>query len=429
VDLTPDDLVETSYSLLFLARGRHPILMNKLRFDGHWANRPRDVANLARFASSELERPLNWQVVSIDRDWTDWSDAPILYLASHEAPKLKENDYVKLKRFVEAGGMLFTQADGGSEAFNKFVGELSKKLFPTFEWADLPKDHDIYTINFHVNPQPKLRFVSNGSRILMLHSPDDISQHWQLRADKSKRNLFELGVNLFIYAAGKTDLRNRLDAHDLPEPPGERSFALRVARVKYNGQWDPEPGAWKRFANWFEYQTGYGLIVSMVEPSQLNSTTHPLAHLTGTAAWTPSDDEIAALRKYVESGGTLIIDACGGAVPFGQSVSGNIIPRGFAKATPLILDNLHPLLAGKADGMEALPRPGVRIFADQKLGKSGPRMELYSAGHGHVIYSALDLTTALLNTNTWAVFGYRPSYAQSFIKNAILWTLDGGADQ
>ena len=50
------ELTETAYCLLFLARGRHPILMNKLRFDGFWANRPRDVANLARFASKELER-------------------------------------------------------------------------------------------------------------------------------------------------------------------------------------------------------------------------------------------------------------------------------------------------------------------------------------------------------------------------------------
>ncbi|HSU68751.1 MAG TPA: hypothetical protein VLJ39_17860, partial [Tepidisphaeraceae bacterium] len=67
------DDVETAYNLLFLARGRHPILMNKLRFEGYWANRPRDLANLSRFMSHELERQLNWQIVPLARPWTDWT--------------------------------------------------------------------------------------------------------------------------------------------------------------------------------------------------------------------------------------------------------------------------------------------------------------------------------------------------------------------
>ena len=56
---------------------------------GYWANRPRDVANLARFAGRQLERPINWQVVNLDNPWTDWTDIPILYLASHQPVRLK----------------------------------------------------------------------------------------------------------------------------------------------------------------------------------------------------------------------------------------------------------------------------------------------------------------------------------------------------
>ena len=87
-----DTVVETAYALLFLARGRHPVMMTKLKFDKYWDNRPRDVANLAKFAGRELERPLNWQVVSIDHDWPDYFDSPVLYIASHQAPTLKPAD-------------------------------------------------------------------------------------------------------------------------------------------------------------------------------------------------------------------------------------------------------------------------------------------------------------------------------------------------
>src|SRR5258706_3938072 len=38
-----DKLVETAYHTLFLGRARHPILSNKLRFDGPGAHHPRDA--------------------------------------------------------------------------------------------------------------------------------------------------------------------------------------------------------------------------------------------------------------------------------------------------------------------------------------------------------------------------------------------------
>ena len=108
-----DPRIETSYILLFLARGRHAIMMNKLRFSGYWANRPHDVANLSsRFASHEVERPLNWQVVPLEHDWTDWTDSPILYLASHK-PVLSLNGIdVKKVRRVCSGRRIAVHAGG-----------------------------------------------------------------------------------------------------------------------------------------------------------------------------------------------------------------------------------------------------------------------------------------------------------------------------
>ena len=112
-----DAITDSAFAILFLSRGRHPIFMNKLRFEKFWTNRPRDIANLARFASRELERPLNWQVVTLERDWNDWLDSPILYIASHEKlPTAWGQDIDKLKASEFREEVLYKLVNGRTTA-------------------------------------------------------------------------------------------------------------------------------------------------------------------------------------------------------------------------------------------------------------------------------------------------------------------------
>ncbi|MGE5611264.1 MAG: DUF4159 domain-containing protein [Bacillota bacterium] len=414
-----NNLVETAFSLLFLARGRHPILMNKLRFDGNWANRPRDVANLTRFASKELERPLNWQVVPLNREWYDWMDSPILYIASHRWLKFTDEECAKLRKYVEGGGLIFTQADGESEPLGLSVEELGKKLFPAYEWKDLPRDHPIYNLHYKVQDPPPLRYLSNGVRILMLHSPKDLAQAWQVRAERTRRSAHELGVNLFIYAVGKADLRHRLSSPYLPEPPEEPKRRIPLARLRYSGAWNPEPYAFMRFSRWLGYETGWRIDPTTVGLEFLKSDAWPVAHLTGAARYELPEAEIGALRRYVEDGGVLLIDACGGSNDFDQSTQA-MLRHAFPQSQlrPIPVD--HPVLSGKGNLMIALPKPEFR----PSVSGGDWSLQILSSGKGHVIYSALDLTWGLLGMNTWGVRGYQPTYAQNLVRNVVLWAAD-----
>jgi uncharacterized protein DUF4159 len=417
--------IETAYNLLFLARGRHPILMNKLRFDGYWANRPRDVANLARFASHQLERPLNWQVVPLSRDWTEWTDSPILYLASHEAVKLTDEDVAKIRSFVENGGLLYTQADGDSPEFNAFAAQLAGRLFPAYEMADLPPNHPVYSAMFRLQPVPGLRAVSNGSRLLMVHSTTDLARYWELRDFKTKTEIFQWGTNLFIYAAGKRDLRNRLESPVIPAPAFAPANTVRVVRLSYDGNWNPEPGAWPRFARWFARETGYGLDLSEVPVARLKPGTAEVAVLTGTSRHDMTDAEAAAIKAYVEAGGVVLVDACGGAGDFSAGLESSLYLKTFSTAPPRTISSSHPVLCGGADGLEDLSRPRLRAFAVESVGAEGGFPEEIAAGRGHLLTTRLDITTGLLGTQTWGVRGYDPDYALRLVKNVLLWTLDG----
>ena len=427
------DNVNTAYAVIFLSRGRHPILMNKLRFEGYWSNRPRDLAGLSRVASHDLERPVNWQVVSIDREWTDWTDAPILYLASHLRANLDSAALQKLRAFTYAGGMLFLQADGNSKSFDRFASQLAADLFPDYPLVDVPWDYPVYTSMYQLQTQaPPLKMVSNGARAMLIYSPEDIAKYWQTRDNHTTagKTAFEMGMNLFVYAAGKRDLRNRLESSWLPPAVSAATFHIPVARVQYAGNWDPEPAAWTRFANWMQRQTGYGIDVSVVPMQSLDVKIHPFAHLTGTAAYGPTAAEVSAIQRYVQSGGVLFIDTCGGIGNFDQSIRAQLLGRAFPTDQVHRLSADHPMLAGKSNGVEALPRPHLRAFAIDRLGtSSGAWPSILDSGRGHVIVCPADVTSGLLATNTWGILGYEPGYAQSLMKNAILWTVDGAAQE
>ena len=436
-----DDVVETSFALLFLARGRHPILMNKLRFDGAWANRPRDLANLARFASRQLERELNWQVVPLrpSKNYADWLDSPILYLASHEPPQLAEEDYNNLRAFVEAGGLLFTHADGDSAAFSRWVNsELSPKLFPQYEMDAIEPDHALWGLVFKIDPKlrPQFRGVSNGSRLLMVHAPVDVARSWQMRDHSSRRAVFDLGVNLFVYAAGKRDLRNRLQSPHVSDPGSPARGAVRVARVKYPGQWDPEPGAWRRYAKWLARETGTGLDLRPVAIDALEPGAAPIANLTGTVRHNFRPEDADAIRRYVEGGGVLLIDETGGSGDFAEAVQETLLSKAFPNVTPVALDpRTHPLFraGGEESGMSDLSRPKLRPYATERLSAEG-RIDAtrpligFAAGRGHVVFSPLDVTSGLLGTRTWGVNGLETDYTEALVKNLVFWTLDGQQD-
>jgi hypothetical protein len=417
-----DAIIDTAYTILFLSRGRHPILMNKLRFEGSWTNRPRDVSNLTRYAGRQLERGLNWQVVSLEVQPSDWLDCPILFIASHKPPGFSEQDYEKVRQFVEAGGMLFTHADGAAEAFNQWVPQLVKKVSPAYEMADLPDDHDVYSMLYKLkSPHPKLQGVSNGSRLLIVHSPQDLGTAWQQRAEKTRIDAYQLAINLFVYATGKAELRNRLVSPFIPAPKSAPTGIIKVACAKYAGNWDPEPGAWPRFTRYFQWETGMTAQAEPVDLTALKADAQPVAHLTGTAKYNPTDAEVAAVRGYVEGGGVLLIDACGGSAAFADSMQA-LLARAFPGSALQALAADQPPLAKSGEGTQDLTRPLLRPFVIERMGKTASGLRILKQGKGVVIYSPLDITSGLVAAPTWGIAGYQPEYAAALVKNLLLWS-------
>jgi hypothetical protein len=255
----PANIPTTSFGLLFLARGQSPVLINKLRHDPtaktakpSWNQRPRDAANLVDWLGRSIERPLNWQITTLDAPADELLDAPVLYLTGTHALEFNDDQRAKLRQFVEDGGLILGNADCNSPHFAKSFTELGQKLFTDYEFRELPEDHPIHTRQQYpratFKSKPSIVGLSNGTRELMLLLNADPSRAWQTPFD-GRLEPYAVGGNILLYAVDKKGLRNRNVTYTIrPNPDAKTDKAVKLARLSYPGNWNPEPGGWRRVA-------------------------------------------------------------------------------------------------------------------------------------------------------------------------------------
>jgi len=331
------NLRDTCWAILFLVRGRAPVMMNKLEYTvdrrgdnprpPSWNERPRDVANIARWTSRQIERDLNWQIVNLKVDIRDLHDAPILYIAGKESLNFTPEEEKKLADFVHQGGLIVGNADCASLAFANSFRKLGTKLFGT-EFRELPADHCICSQPNY--PRARWRFaptilaLSNGVRELMILYPGaDPARYRQTQSflGPDRQALAQSIANIFLYSVSRRDLRFKGESHIVRRDDSVKAQrTISVARLQYPGNWDPEPGGWRRLANLMHNQHKTDL---KVEPVKLGGGTlgnYAAAHLTGIARIFLSEAAKAQLKQYVEGGGTLLIDSAGGNADFASSV-------------------------------------------------------------------------------------------------------------
>jgi len=413
-----------AYALLFLARGRNPVVFNKLQYNGPWNARPRDDANLTAYLSKKYEHALNWQVVDLQSNPEEWQDAPILLITGSHDPKFTPEDIAKIKRFIDAGGMVFSTSDGSSEEFTAAIRKSAAAVVDNkYEMRELPRDHVIYSQAMAVkvaNP-PRMLAMSNGVREVWVHSPVDMGAAWHRHAYASEA-MFQVPTNIYFYATGKASPRNKLQSLVVNTTGAKASKTLGLARISYGGNWDPEPGAWPRMAKLALRDFGTDVPITAVKPAELDPKKTPLAVMTGTARFTLSPDEIQQLKTYLDNGGTLLADATGGSPGFTESfldLVKNLSTQATLEHIPATDPLYHDLQDHSSDHSGQLVQYRKAWLMANGMAREGKLLGLKKDGRWSVIFSAEDLTHGLLGTNTWGVLGYAPDTAQEIARGII----------
>ena len=448
-----------TFGLMFISRGRVPTSVNKLEIPGaSWNNRPRDVANLNRSITRATETALNWQIVSVEDEPEAWLDAPVLYLASHQAlpwmsslpdprayvrdardqdrkwatgasgagaaPALPDVEEIrKLKRYLDLGGMLLAVNEGGGSAFADSVETLGSVLYPKLEWRMLPPNHWAYRIHWPVEGRkPPLRGLSNGVRELIILSPGgDLARSYQAN-DRERLADFQTGANVYFYASEMNRPRPRLSRHSVAPRPTGAPGAITVARGAYAGNWNPEPLALPLFAAVAaeEMDLDLRIVDSPLRQIHQLSPAPALVVVSGTDEHEFTVGERDAIEAYVRAGGVILFESPGGhgaftlsaermatevlARPIRSLVRTPIVSgRGLPGATPVTTAEYRPYAFEVFGGQERAPRVrGMSI--DGRVG---------------VVFSREDLSHGLLDQPCWGISGYAPSSARALLGNLV----------
>lgn len=434
------NLPDTCFALIFLARSRNPVILSKLEYNamapppvagragrpngprvGNSDLRPRDVANFAGWIGRESEQPFNWEDMNLVIAPEYLHDSSILYVAGNQPMNLSKEDKAKLKLFMEQGGMLFGNADCGAKPFSDSFRKLGSELFPNYEFRNVPRDSVILNNEQYRAsnwPQiPAMVELNNGVRDLMILIPDaDPSRFFQQRQVGGRRFLYELMADVVYYSIDQSGARLKGDSYLVrPNPAVPTLRTVKLARLSYNGNWDPEPGGWPRMAA-IEHNThGIDLQVAPVRLGDGKLDGYKVAHLTGTTAFQLNEAARTELRRFVQRGGTLIVDSAGGSSAF-DTAAQNQLTSAFPDMVLDAVPDDHPAFRTGQTWM----RPAYRRYARTRLDQTS-RFLLKSArfGSGTVYYSAEDLSAGLVGEPVDGIYGYQPQIASTLMGNLI----------
>jgi hypothetical protein len=472
-------LVNTSFALLFLSKGRTPVLISKMVHgtdaarkgaSPDWNNDRNDIKNLTEFASRELfkRQPLAWQAFDAwqgiegrpntespeeqeDKVAAELLQSPIAYFNGHKAPHFKDREYKVLRQFVNNGGFILAEACCSRKAFDRAMPEVVKEIFgDDAELTDLEPSHPVWSAFFKVKPGVfPLKGVKRGCKTVMIYSPTDLSCRWESNQYKDPRFddgrgilAFRLGANIIAYATGLEKPKPRLTEQTLINPKNEKSFVrrhyLQVAQLKHAGEWEPAPKAMAILMDHLAQEAALNTDKRKkpIAINDKNIVDYKFLYMHGNRGFSLKkmgleDKDLKLLRFNLTTGGLLLADACCGSEEFDASFRAfvkELFPKARLERIPVDKDELF----SKELNGEKLDASNIRARIKRSSGKEGeaqyrsmaPELEgIKIDNRWVVIYSKYDIGCALEKAQSTNCLGYDHPSALKLAKAAVLYAL------
>ena len=367
--------LSTSFALLFLSKGRTPVLMSKFAWgnyqaqgDGlvevpprtgpfpppggaNWNRKHNDTRHIVEFCSKDLfnNAPLSWQVYDARR--LDFGNdgaggktgkekildevglllqSPILYMNGHGPIVLSPAQEEILKTYVEEGGFLVAEACCGDPVFAKSFKALMKKLFPENAFSQMPGEHIIMRILPGLQPTdfPDVEVLDRGCRTVALFSPTPLAGYWEeakympkdsRRPQNKGEKAYVLARNIVAYATGMELPKPKLSKAHIEgkrsDDAATRSKFKALQLAPRTETTRPAPGALRNLMGYLRDNARLDVTTNtaVLAPHEPEIAGFKFMYMHGRNPLDWGESELDTVKSNLQTGGLLLADAaCAG---------------------------------------------------------------------------------------------------------------------
>jgi hypothetical protein len=429
------NIVDTSFAILFLVKGRAPILFNKLQYEGDWDLHAFDLKNLTGYIGQLKEQQIAWQVIQSSTPVNLWYDAPVLFVTTESAWPITDELKKKLRAYTDGGGTLLLEASCGNSAARAFWQSLVKEVWPEWELQRLDKDHPVWEADVALRGQrPNLLHLFDGIRSIIFYSPADLSCLWHTNAVTRSESVFQFGSNVAAYAGDKSPLRRRLTGSRIVAGrgmPGQTiahggKAEVKVGCLSHGGDWyvGRNYASWPHLAEVLKEQASLALTVHPeVDPAGADDlAAFDLLWLKGRQGLSLGEAARSRLKDYLSGGGFLVVESVMGDKRFTEAFAAAAAEMGLALKPLAPEDGLVTGRLGGATGFDLAARVRFsRALAIDRIGKNRAELTgLYLGDKLVGVHSPYDVLYGLTGCRAYDRLGYEPDESMAVAANLVL---------
>ncbi len=424
-----------------------PVLLTKIATKDaeDWTRTPNDLKGLLQWMSQEMKVNFSSNIKQFTEISTDAQRNPILYRSGYKPFRLSKAEIHNLREYLLNGGtIIFNSLVGNPDAYES-ARQAAREILPESTLYRVRMDHPVFHSFYEIDkvayrprmvkdgvapdPYPWIDGVDLDNRTAIFISRWDFALGWESNQCDSwgyvDTDARKIGANLVSYVTAMRDAgRSVGKSVELVNADKKTAGKFRVGQIIHDGPWKTRATAFPMLLNQFHTSTGTPVSFELRDVSLTDAAIYemPFLYMTGTTDFALSEAEIAALRRFLNNGGVLLVEAGEGRRTFDASFRQQI-----AKVLPgktlAALPAGHEIFTKPLNAGVVKARPALAVQHENQIEMAPEMFGIELNGTLSVIYTPNDLSAGWENALAPYALGYESKDATALGVNVLYYAV------